>query len=171
MNLFLSPESPVMNQTSLLAQAALCAALVLGAATASAQSYTKAQLQETYSAYLGTEGFRPEITQAGNVRFRREGRSYVIYVDENDATYFRLVLAFSAEDKSPQARVRRLEGCNTASAEVKVVKAFLDSDGDPTFSSEMFLIVPGDFKTTLSRLLRAMDNAHDKYTKKVAETK
>ena len=160
-----------MKKTSLFAQATLCAALLLGAGAASAQTYTKAQLQETYSSFLGTEGFRPEITPSGNVRFRREGRSYVTYVDENDATYFRLVLAFSSEDKSPQARLRRLEGCNTASAEVKVVKAFLDSDGDPTFSSEMFLVVPGDFKTTLLRLLRATDNAYEKYQKKVAETK
>lgn len=149
---------------------ALCAALLFAAGNSAAQTYTKAQLQETYSAHLATEGFRPEITASGNVRFRREGRSYVIYVDEKDPTYFRIVLAFSAEDKSPQMRARRLEGCNTATAEVKVVKAFLDSDGDPTFSSEMFLIVPGDFKTTLSRTLRAMDNAYEKYTKKVAAT-
>jgi len=168
-----------MTNASLLANAAkaaaktaaLCAALMICAGSASAQTYTKAQLQETYSAHLATEGFRPEITQSGNVRFRREGRSYVIFVEENDPTYFRMVLAFSAEDKSPQARIRRLEGINTASAEVKVVKAFLDSDGDPTFSSEMFLIVPGDFKTTLSRLPRATDNAYEKYLKKVAETK
>ena len=160
-----------MNKASLLATAALCAALVIGTGTAAAQTYTKAQLQETYSAHLSSEGFRPEITQSGNVRFRREGRSYVIFVEENDPTYFRMVLAFTAEDKSPQARIRRLEGCNTASAEVKVVKAFLDNDGDPNFASEMFLIVPGDFKATLSRLLRATDNAYEKYLKKVAETK
>lgn len=154
----------------LAAPLAVSAALTLGAGATSAQTYTKQQLQTTYSDFLATEGFRPELTQNGNVRFRREGRSYVIYVDADDPTYFRLVLAFSADDKSPQARIRRLEGINTASNEVKVVKAFLDSDGDPTFAAEMFLVVPGDFKTTLTRLLRAMDNAYDKYTKKVAAT-
>lgn len=163
-----------MKTTSLFRQLAaplaVCAVLSLGAGAASAQTYTKQQLQTTYSDFLATEGFRPELTQNGNVRFRREGRSYVIYVDADDPTYFRLVLAFSADDKSPQARIRRLEGINTASNEVKVVKAFLDSDGDPTFAAEMFLVVPGDFKTTLNRLLRAMDNAYDKYTKKVAAT-
>jgi hypothetical protein len=163
-----------MNKKTVFSQLAcplaLCAALTLGAGAASAQTYTKQQLQTTYSDFLATEGFRPELTQNGNVRFRREGRSYVIYVDADDPTYFRLVLAFSADDKSPQARIRRLEGVNTASNEVKVVKAFLDSDGDPTFAAEMFLVVPGDFKTTLNRLLRAMDNAYDKYTKKVAAT-
>jgi hypothetical protein len=32
----------------------------------------------------------------------------------------------------------------------------------------MFLIVPGDFKTHLSRLLRAIDTAYDKYNRKVS---
>lgn len=160
-----------MKKTILLSQTALCAALVFGTGTASAQTYTKAQLQETYSGFLSTEGFRPEVTQSGNVRFRREGRTYVIYVDENDPTYFRLVLVFSEEDKSAAMRLRRLEGINIASSDTKVIKAYLDSDGDPTFAAEMFVVVPGDFKTTLSRLLRATDNAYDKYRKKVAETR
>ncbi len=151
------------------ATAAFALASVLTPAGAQAQTYTKQQLQETYSAYLSTEGFRPELTPSGNVRFRREGRSFLIYADEGDPTYFRMVMAFSAEDKSAPARLRRLEGCNTASFEVKVVKCFLDNDGDPNFSAEMFLVVPGDFKTALTRLLRAMDNGYEKYQKKVAE--
>ncbi len=163
-----------MKKTTVLARAAVCAALcapafTFAAGTASAQTYTKAQLQQTYSSYLSTEGFRPELTPSGNVRFKREGRSYVIMVDETDPTFFNLVLGFAEKDKSPQARARRLEGCNTASAEVKVVKAYLDRDGDPTFSSELFLTEPGEFKTTLTRLLSAMDRAFEKYRRKVAE--
>jgi hypothetical protein len=158
-----------MKTNSLLARAALCGALVLTALLASAQTYTKAQLQETYSSYLSTEGYKPELTPAGNVKFRREGRIYVIYCDEKDPTYFRLVLSFSADDKSAAARLRRLEGANIATAETKVIKAYIDSDGDPIFSAEMFLVVPGDFKTTLSRQFRAMDSAYEKYNAKVAE--
>ena len=157
-----------MKTRTLLAQAALCSALVLSAATAPAQTYTKQQLQETFSSYLNTEGFRPEITPSGNVRFRREGKIYVIYCDEKDPTYFRLVLSFSAEDKSASMRLKRLEGINSASSDTKVIKAYLDSDGDPTFAAEMFLVVPGDFKTTIARLLRAMDSAYEKYQTKVA---
>jgi ribosomal protein L10 len=154
-----------------LAAAALALTFSLSGTDATAQTYTKQQLQETYSNHLASEGYRPELTNAGNVRFRREGRTYVLYADENDPTYFRMVMAFASEDKSAQARMRRLEGCNIATAEVKVVKCFLDSDGDPTFSSEMFLIVPGDFKMPFGRLLRAMDNAYEKYTKKFNETR
>ena len=164
-----------MTKTNLsaLAAGASTLAVALSAALlptgAQAQSYTKQQLQETYTSYLSAEGFRPELTQSGNVRFRREGRNFLIYADESDPTYFRIVMAYGEEDKSAPARLRRLEGCNTASFEVKVVKCFLDKDGDPNFSGEMFLVVPGDFKTALGRLLRAMDSANDKYQKKVAE--
>ena len=159
-----------MKLKSLVAQAALCGALFVAAASpALAQSYTKDQLQQTYMQYLQQEGYNPNVTQAGNVRFRREGRFYIIYVDEKDPEYFRLVLSFSADAKSPQARMRRMEGANLATTETKVVKAYVDSDGDPNFACEMFLIVPGDFKTHLSRLLRAIDTAYDKYNRKVSE--
>jgi hypothetical protein len=156
-----------MNTRTLFARVALCGALALTAVTASAQTYTKQQLQETYTGYLANEGFRPETTPNGNVKFRRESRVYVIYCDERDPTYFRLVLSFSAEDKSPAMRAKRLEGINIASADTKVIKAYLDSDGDPTFAAEMFLVVPGDFKTTIQRLFRAIDSAYEKYTAKV----
>jgi hypothetical protein len=162
----------MMKLEHLLAQTALAGALTLAAAApALAQTYSKEQLQQTYSSYLQTEGYNPNITQAGNVRFRREGKFYIIYVDEKDPEYFRLVLSFTAEDKSAQGRMRRLEGTNLATTETKVVKAYVDSDGDPNFACEMFLIVPGDFKTHLSRLLRAMDTAYEKYNKKIAETR
>ena len=156
-----------MKTRTLFARVALCSALALTAVTASAQTYTKQQLQETYSTYLAAEGYRPEVTPNGNIRFRRESRIYVIYCDERDPTYFRLVLSFSAEDKSPAMRAKRLEGINVASADTKVIKAYLDSDGDPTFAAEMFLVVPGDFKTTVQRLFRAIDSAYEKYTSKV----
>ena len=159
-----------MKLKALLAQAALASALTFAAAApALAQTYTKEQLQQTFSAYLSAEGFNPNITQAGNVRFRREGKFYIIYVDEKDPEYFRLVLSFSADDKTPQGRLRRVEGANLATTETKVVKAYIDSDGDPNFACEMFLIVPGDFKTHMSRLLRAIDTAYEKYNKKIAE--
>ena len=142
--------------------------LLLGAvglvpAAAQAQTYTKAQLQETYTQYLSAEGYRPELTNAGNVRFRREGKNYVIYVDEKDPTFFRLVMALSFEDKSAEARAARLEGINAANMQTKVVKSFVDKENDVYFAAEMFFIVPGDFKAAMPRTLRAIDFAHDKF--------
>ena len=156
-----------MNTRAFLARTALCAALAVAAGGACAQTYTKQQLQETYTTYLASEGFRPEVTSNGNVRFRREGRVYVIYVDERDPTFFRLQLVFSPDDKSAAMRTKRVEGTNLATGETKVIKAYIDGDGDIIFAAEMFVIVPGDFKTTIGRLFRAMDSAYDKYTAKV----
>ena len=112
---------------------------------------------------------RPEITNTGNVRFRRDNRNDVIHVDERDALYFRMTMAFVADDKSPAMRQRRLEGCNAATSEVKVVKCFLDEDGDPTFAAERFVIVPGDFKLSFGRTLRALDIACDRFARRMTE--
>lgn len=147
----------------------LCAALALAAGTAQAQTYTQQQLQEIFSSHLAAESLRPELNAAGNLRFRRDGRNYVIHVDERDALYFRLTMAFVADDKSPAMRQRRLEGCNAATAEVKVVKCFLDEEGDPTFAAEMFLVVPGDFKLSFARTLRAMDSAYGRFQSRMNE--
>ena len=109
------------------------------------------------------------MTSSGNVRFRSEGRTFVVHIDERDPLYFRLTMAFVAEDKSEPARRRLLEGCNTATAEVKVIKCFLDEEGYPTFAAEMFLVVPGDFTLAFDRMLRAMDSAYRRYARKVGE--
>lgn len=154
-------------KTTFLARTLVAATIAFAAAGAGAQTYTKQQLQETYSGYLAQEGYRPELTNAGNVKFRREGRIYVIYVDERDPTFFRLQLLFTPEDKSSAMRAKRVEGANAATGDTKVIKAYIDSDGDIVFAAEMFLIVPGDFKTTITRLFRAMDSAYEKYNAKV----
>ncbi len=153
----------------LAARAALAVLLAAGSAGASAQDYSQRQLQDIFSRHLATESLRPELTSGGNVRFRSQGRTYVVQVDERDPLYFRLTMAFVAEDKSAAARQRLLEACNTATAEVKVIKCFLDEEGDPTFAAEMFLVVPGDFTLTFDRLLRAMDSAYRRYGRRLAE--
>ena len=147
---------------------AACLVLALSGA-AQAQDYTRQQLQEIFSRHLSSESMRPELNSAGNVRFRSQGRTYVVHVDERDPLYFRLTMAFVAEDKSDAGRQRLLEGCNAATSEVKVIKCFLDEDGDPTFAAEMFLVVPGDFALSFDRTLRAMDSAYRRYTRRLGE--
>ena len=142
---------------------------LLAAGPAPAQDYTREQLQDIVTRHLAAESMRPELTDSGNVRFRNQGRTYVIHVDERDPLYFRLTMAFVAEDKSLSARQRQLEACNSASADVKVIKCFLDEDGDPTFAAEMFLVVPGDFSLALDRTLRALDSAWRRYNRRLGE--
>ena len=155
-----------MKATRLLRASGAALLLALAASAASAQTYTKQQLQELYSSFAAAEGYRAEVTPAGNVKFKREGRTHVIYADEKDPTYFRMVFAFAEDDKSAATRARRLEAASFASGEVKVAKVYLDSDGDPVFSVEIFTVVPGDAKGMFSRLLQVLDLVYDKYQAK-----
>jgi hypothetical protein len=138
-------------------------------AQAASPTYSKAQLQKMYMDYLSAEGFRPELTPAGNVMFRREGRFYLVYADEKDPTYFRLTLTLNYDDKGPEARAARVDASNSASEQTKVAKAFVTQEAGATFSIEMFLVVPGDFKSAMPRSLRAIDFAVDKYRARLAE--
>ncbi len=151
----------------LWASAVLVGALLAGPGTACAQTFSKRQLQDTYTAHLAAQNFQPKVTEAGNVQFVRDDKMYVIYVDEADPLYFRLVLAYEEDDKSAQARLRRVEAANHTSAAAKVVKAYVDGDADPNFAVEMFLAVPGDFRGVLARALRALDAAFEMYVKRV----
>jgi hypothetical protein len=73
-----------MTATNLV-RALLLATLASLASTAlHAQSYNRQQLQDAYAGHLRAEQLAPEINSSGNVRFRREGRTYVIHVDERD---------------------------------------------------------------------------------------
>jgi len=134
-----------------------------------AAAYSKAELQKIYTDYLSAEGYGFEVTAAGNILFRREGRTYLAYVNEKDPTFFRLVLGFSYDDKSAQARAARLEAANFASEQTKVVKAYVPQDGSVMFAAEMFLVTPGDLRKAMPRTLRAIDFAHDKYRARLAE--
>jgi hypothetical protein len=154
-----------MHARRMMCAAVLCSLLVTAAF---AQTYTKAQLQDMYSQYLTGEGYKPEITNAGNVRFRREGRSYLIFVDEKDPAYFRVATAISVQDNSTDMRAARMDAASFASEQTKVAKAHVSKD-EVMFSAEMFLVVPGDFKNSIGRAFRAIDAAYDKYRVRMTE--
>jgi hypothetical protein len=160
------PSIPIFHSAVIMIKATLVTTLItftLGFGTAKAQTYTKQQLQEIYSSHLANEGFRPKIDNDGDISFRSEGRTFWIQIYENDPTFFSMFMGFIQEDKSPQMRLRRLEGCNIANQKIKVIKCHLDKDGDPIFGAEMFLANPGDFKTNLSHLLRAIEGSYKEY--------
>lgn len=161
------PSIPIFHSALIMIKATLVTTLItfaLGFGTAKAQTYTKQQLQEIYSSHLVNEGFRPKVDNDGDISFRSEGRTFWILLDEDDPTFFiMLFMGFIQEDKSPQMRLRRLEGCNIANHKIKVIKCSLDKEGDPIFAAEMFLTDPGDFKTNISRLLRAIESSYKEY--------
>lgn len=166
--------APRREGRQLLSCLALAALMTMGQGLCSMESaaagMSRKELQEAYRDFLVNEGFRPDISEGGAVIFKREGRTYGITISEKDPAFFKLTLAFSAEDKSPEARHRRLVATNVATLETKVVKAYIDNEGDPIFSVEMFVQSPAEANRYLIRMLNALDLAYDKYNKKFNET-
>lgn len=132
-----------------------------------AQAYSKKQLQDIYVKYLKYEGFLPEVTETGNVRFKREGRTYTIVISESDPTYFVLAIGFQADTRSPPDRLRHLEAVNEATATTKVAKAYLDSDGDLTFTVETVQPTPEEATKGIPRMFRILDLAMQKVIAKL----
>lgn len=127
--------------------------------TVFSQATTKEDLQEIYQKYLVDEGFAPTLTKLGNVKFKREGKTYVIYVYEKDPQYFSIGLSFRVRDKSAEKRWRYLEAINRATASTKGAKAYLDKDGDLTFRVETIQPSPQDATKAIPRMFSMLDVA------------
>lgn len=124
---------------------------------------TKKEIQDAYTSYLDEQGFRPSVTELGNVLFKAEGRNYVIYVDEKDPTYFRLVVSFTYSDAGEDAQAKRLKALSEVNRTMKAVKAYVGASGSTDFSIEMFQNKPGDANANLARMLRQLRAAVSKY--------
>lgn len=110
---------------------------------------------EIYFEYLKEEGYLPQIDNDGDVIFKAEGLSYLLFAGEDDPTYFRLALPFFWEIESPAERQRVLAAAAVVNAEVKVVKLYVVEDH--TWASvEMLMDPPENFKPIFTRALRLL---------------
>lgn len=127
------------------------------AAQDTTSTWSKKELQDLYVTYLTDEGFKPEVDEDGDVRFKREGKTYFINVDEADTASFRLVLAniWPIESQEERAEVRiAMDHCN---ALAKVAKAYMVRD-NVWVAIETFIARPRDFEVIFQRSLDALDH-------------
>jgi len=138
------------------------------AAAGNATSERRQELQSAYYWHLQAEGYRPQMSQLGNVVFTRQGRRYIVLIDEADPAYFRVELVFEPESGDAQRRRRRMEATNAATAATKAVKAYLRQDGSLVFAGESLHPAPDDANRTLGRVLDAIDYALEQYRKELS---
>lgn len=129
---------------------------------------SKTSLQELYTTFLDEEGYKPEIDEDGDVRFKREGKTYFINADAEDAICFRLVLAniwpIESEEERDQVRLA-MDHCNSMA---KVAKAYMVRD-DVWVAIETFIAKPEDFRTIFDRSLSALDHGVGLFANKMRE--
>ncbi|MDX9736107.1 MAG: YbjN domain-containing protein [Thermoanaerobaculia bacterium] len=109
-------------------------------------------------AFLAAEGFRPEVDEDGDIRFRHEGRTLYLFHDGKDPEYFRIALPGAWECESPEEEARALAAVNSVNRDLKTVKCVL-VDGVVWVSVEQFIDPPESFRPVFTRFLDVIGSA------------
>jgi hypothetical protein len=149
--------------------------LIAFSLTATAQKKDKGEgdldkktIQKMYMDFLAEEGYRPEIDADGDVQFKSEGKTYFMSVNDDDPTFFRLVLANIWPIESEVERTQVFIAVDHSNAQTKVAKAFLVKD-DVWVGIELFLPEATDFKDVFDRSMSALGSGVDFFVGKMQE--
>lgn len=121
-----------------------------------------------YESFLVEQGYRPQIDEDGDVRFKSEGLTYYITVDEKDPEFFRIIFPNFWEIEDETEFMRVLIAINHSNSVCKVTKLFSIND-NVWASIEAFTASPEDFKDTFSRSISALRNGVHLYSEKMKE--
>jgi len=115
-----------------------------------------------YRDYLSGEGFMPSLDDDGDVVFKKEGRTYIIVIDENDEEFFRLVFPNFWPIESEDEREKVIKASCDATAKTKVAKIFPVRD-NVWGTIELFVETPGSARAVISRSMSALMAAVDTF--------
>lgn len=129
------------------------------------KSDTKAFLQSAYMEYLREEGYRPTLDTNGNIKFKKEGLIYYIFVNEKDPKYFSMLLPgiYAAKNPGDEEKFRR--AANMTNLATKVAKATVSSKGKVSVSIQVYLSNPQDIRGFFGRAMVAINVARKKIAK------
>jgi hypothetical protein len=121
---------------------------------------------EMYSEYLREEGYVPRVDDDGDVVFKKEGGTYILFADEEDKTYFRLVFPAFWEIESEDEDERARQAINELNADLKVIKLYVVRN-NVWAGVEMFIDPIESFRATFPRSIRLLANAVNKFREKM----
>ncbi|MDR2541986.1 MAG: hypothetical protein LBC80_00825 [Treponema sp.] len=140
---------------------------------AAENGWTKEALQEMYMEYLTQEGYRPEIDEDGDIRFRVLGNNYFIIVDEKDQQFFQIYTGFWLDSLTLISKEEAHDLVNFANRRSKVAKISLSSPEDTnriivSITAELLVNEPQDFALILPRSLSLIANAKNIFQTQLA---
>lgn len=107
---------------------------------------------EMYLQFLKEEGYVPRTDDDGDIIFKVEGGSYLLFAAEDDQEFFRLAFPFFWEIESEEERQRALVAASRVTADMKLAKVYLVEDN--VWASVEMLIDPiENFKPVFRRSL------------------
>jgi len=162
--------SSKLSRRHLVAGSAAVAAVgVAGSQPVAAQDASKLsrqELQDLYVNFLKEEGYVPNLDSDGDVVFKVEGRSYLIFVDEKDQEFFRLGFINFWKIESEEERTRVYIAASESSANTKVAKVYVVRE-DTWASIELFVHRPEDFKAVFKRSMSALKASVETFATKM----
>ena len=127
-----------------------------------------ADTKEMLMAYLKEEGYLPTPEGTGLV-FKKEGRTYFTFPDDNDPNFFNLYSYFDFAETIP-SRTIGLEAANDINKAVKAVKVTLMEDENVarvSFGMEVPLPLAESFKGIFERSLNTIGYAVEQFALRV----
>lgn len=116
-----------------------------------------------YFDFLKEEGYLPHYDNDGDIIFKAEGISFLLFAAEDDPEYFRLTLPFFWTIESVEERQRVLQAAAMVNAEVKVVKLYVVED-HAWAGIEMLFEQPEQFKPVFGRAMRMLRHGVQRFT-------
>ena len=121
-----------------------------------------------YKDYLANQGYRPEIDGDGDVIFKREGRTFIIFANEDDEEYFRLAYPNFWKLETEEEKSRAVIVCDRINATRKVIKVFTVKD-NVWAGAELFFSDVRNFMPVFERLCRAIVISVNSFSEKMKE--
>ncbi len=129
---------------------------------------TKGTKAELYASFLRSEGYSPELDKHGNVRFKAEGGTYLIFANETDAEYFYLIFPNFWPINGDRERVHAYQAACHATASAKVAKVYPLGD-NVSVSIELLFSEPEQFRPVFQRAMTMVKSAVTLFAEKMRE--
>jgi len=135
-------------------------------AMAADQGATKQYLQKTYMDYLNSEGYQAKIDSDGDVRFKSEGRTFFIAIDEDDPLFLRIVLPNIWPIENNEEKLQVLIAADYTNRKIKAAKVFI-AQGNTWAAIESFVADPENISAIFKRSLSALNGSAMQFAQKM----
>ena len=116
---------------------------------------TKTQM---YLDYLREEGYRPELDKDGDVVFKHERVTFIIFANEDDEQYFKMMVPYFWELETAEETDRAVRVMMRLNREYKAAK-FCETGEDVSLFVECFYDTADGFKSVFARYVDLLSSA------------
>jgi len=112
-----------------------------------------------YLEYLMEEGFRPKRDESGNIVFKAEGKTLVLFNHDDDPEFFRLSAYGIWEIESEEEYLAAMAVCNSLTVRFKAAKLGITDDRAVVASIELILPTHELIASVFTRALYLLQSA------------